>query len=731
MATKEATVVIIDVGKSMAEQHAERNETDLQWAMRYVWDRITSTVANARKTAQVGVIALRSDKTANDMKNDEGYQHISVIQPISQIFMSNLRDLRGMIKTSSTDRGDALSALAIAIQMISSHCRKLQYIRQIVLVTNGRGRMDADDLIDISSKLIEDGIKLVVVGVDFDDATFGYEEENKAEVKRKNETILRDLTEKAGGTFGTLAEAIEELETPRIKPIKPTPTYRGALTLGDTEKYDSALAINVERYPRTMVASPPSATTFIVRSGTATGEPSSQSSATVAHGDSAQSAPNPTSLVTTKMARTYHIIDESAPSGKREVNREELAKGYTYGRKAVPISESEENVTAFETTSGLDIIGFIPAENHHRFTDMSRTSVIIPQRTDEKAYMALSSLIHALWETDSFAIARLVAKDNRPPVTLLLAPSIEPDFECLIDFELPFAEDVRSYTFPPLDRIVTVSGKVLTQHRKLPSETLVKAMDAYVDQMELSTLAHDDAGNPAEYLPMEEAYSPVLHRLQQAIRWRAVRPMEAVPPPPTALTRSSHLPEELLESVKPCLDAVQKAGDVKKVPPRQLSRKRTRDPITPLSGLNVSALLHADPSRHRNTTAPLSPTNAIPEFKQRLATAAAPGIIEDAARQLTRLAEAWIRNSVGDSGYGRALEALRVLREELDELEVPAIWNGVVRELKRKLLAGELGGDRAEMWWLMRVNRLGLIDRRGSPTSDVTEDEAKQFLMAR
>ncbi len=44
MAEKEATVYIVDVGASMGAKHAGRDETDLDWSMRYVWDRITSTV---------------------------------------------------------------------------------------------------------------------------------------------------------------------------------------------------------------------------------------------------------------------------------------------------------------------------------------------------------------------------------------------------------------------------------------------------------------------------------------------------------------------------------------------------------------------------------------------------------------------------------------------------------------------------------------------------------------
>lgn len=44
MAEKEATVYIVDVGRSMGERHHGRPVTDLEWAMQYVWDKITTTV---------------------------------------------------------------------------------------------------------------------------------------------------------------------------------------------------------------------------------------------------------------------------------------------------------------------------------------------------------------------------------------------------------------------------------------------------------------------------------------------------------------------------------------------------------------------------------------------------------------------------------------------------------------------------------------------------------------
>ena len=47
--------------------------------------------------------------------------------------------------------------------MITKHCKKLKYKRKIVLVTNGRGSMDADDLSQITQKIKADEIELVVM----------------------------------------------------------------------------------------------------------------------------------------------------------------------------------------------------------------------------------------------------------------------------------------------------------------------------------------------------------------------------------------------------------------------------------------------------------------------------------------------------------------------------------------------------------------------------------------
>lgn len=57
----------------------------------------------------------------------------------------------------------AISAVVIAIQMIEKYCKKLKYRRRVVLVTNGCGTIDGDDISEITKKITEDAIEIVVM----------------------------------------------------------------------------------------------------------------------------------------------------------------------------------------------------------------------------------------------------------------------------------------------------------------------------------------------------------------------------------------------------------------------------------------------------------------------------------------------------------------------------------------------------------------------------------------
>lgn len=181
-----------------------------------------------------------------------------------------------------------------------------------------------------------------------------------------------------------------------------------------------------------------------------------------------------------------------------------------------------------------------------------------------------------------------------------------------------------------------------------------------------------------------------------------------------------------MERTQEDLERVQELADVKKVPPKSMSRRNFRGKKAqeaPRSGLDTSALLseRSAANKHR-----ISPDNAIPEFKQILADAEDVDTIKQCVSQLSEIIQTWIRNSMGDSDYGRAIEGMKVMRQECTELEEPGLFNGFLRDLKMKLFMEELGGDRREMWWQVRSNRLGLIEKNVAAQSEVGEEEARQ-----
>ena len=329
----------------------------------------------------------------------------------------------------------------------------------------------------------------------------------------ENERILRKLVGQCNnGVFGTMEQAVEELAVPRIKPVRPFKSFDGPLTLGDPSKYPSALSFHVERYFKTKRAPAPPASTVVVN--TEHGGPS-HSQAIDEDADMGG-----TEFSGVKHMRTYRVKDSDAPGGKRDVDFEDLAKGYQYGRTVVPFSESDFTVTKLETKKSFTILGFIPFssvsravpdlgdspadvdEQHNPFINLGETGIIVAQKQNEEAELGLSALIHALHELESYAVARYVQKDGAQPQILLLKPNpaVADEFECLYDVPLPFAEDVRSYQFPPLDKVVTVTGSIIKEHRLLPSDDLNQAMSDYVDAMDLSSFGRDDEGYVAVWV---------------------------------------------------------------------------------------------------------------------------------------------------------------------------------------------------------------------------------------
>lgn len=170
MAPKEATIYIIDVGKSTGECHNGRSQSDLDYGMNYIWDKLTTAMAAGLKGVGIGIIGLRTDDTDNPLSNgdEDAYDNLSIWKPLGMMEMPHLRELKQHVKPSNTNDGDAVSAIVLAVNKIEEFTmlksgKPGKFNRHIVLLTNGKGHMDGDGIDQIAEEINRHEIQLTIM----------------------------------------------------------------------------------------------------------------------------------------------------------------------------------------------------------------------------------------------------------------------------------------------------------------------------------------------------------------------------------------------------------------------------------------------------------------------------------------------------------------------------------------------------------------------------------------
>lgn len=335
-----------------------------------------------------------------------------------------------------------------------------------------------------------------------------------------------------------------------------------------------------------------------------------------------------------------------------------------------------------------------------RYMATGESSLIVAQKANPEASLALSSLIHALYESQFYALARLVKKDNVAPVMVMLAPNIEPDFESLLEVALPFAEDVRNFKFAPLDRVRNSKGEALKKHRYLPSDKLTEAMSTFMDDMNLDTMRDAD-GILTDGLPPEDTYNYAIHRVNQAILFRAFhQSSEPIPPPMKSILRVSKVPEEVVNKTtfKESVANLIQIADVKKVPPRTaFKRKRGHAPEPVKTGLDLDDLLGSE-------EADVEPNESVPD-RSRIPDSHSIGhahpledfeammkkdeLIDLAFSQIQPVIVELVQYSLGEQTFGLAIQCLKAFRLHAIKEEEREVFNEFMQSLKSKARESE------------------------------------------
>lgn len=167
MTDKQASVYIVDIGSSMANCNNGRTESDFDWSMRYVWDKIATIAQSKRKTWCVGVVGLRTNETDEDLApyvEGDGYDNLAIFKEVGPVSLPDLKTLKTKLLPSDENiSGDAMSAIILANEMIVQFTKRNNWDRRIYLITDGMGAIDESDVDDISQRLNDIGVTLTIV----------------------------------------------------------------------------------------------------------------------------------------------------------------------------------------------------------------------------------------------------------------------------------------------------------------------------------------------------------------------------------------------------------------------------------------------------------------------------------------------------------------------------------------------------------------------------------------
>ncbi|PWN91959.1 SPOC domain-like protein [Acaromyces ingoldii] len=562
-----------------------RETTDLQWVNEFVAKKVQNYVLAGLKTARIHLLLFGSPRTDNTLLSSgaatEGYEGIDEIMKPDQPDVNTLevlRCLRAAEPEEKPHKADPLDAIVAAVTTLNSKeaggigaVSKNTWRRTIYLLTDAKTSMNKSDWKSIRSKLLEDNIALKIVGIDFDDPDFGFVEENKDAVKEENEAWWHHFLSKLPGSgIATAANVIAQAKLPAIQ-LQSSVATPSSLTLGDPESRHEGsyvLDIPVNIYKCTATARPMGQKRL-----SKIAQDSAAARTQMARMKEAQSQLQPTSMPTlsqtqsltqredgrsdrsqgdgagltygVQMVRRYYIkedmerleggMDNATPLP--EGAEETFDKAYKLGASLVAVNQDLER--SLSTMKGLEIIQFTNAALYRRQYHMGETFFVFPSPNNARSQLQLSSLIRAMSEQNKYAIVRFVRRNDADPKLGILAPAMpDPElgheFECFYLVEVPFREDIKRFTFPPLDRVVNREGKELTEHSTLPSKEMRENMDELVDSMDLMDAEEGGAldGDDGPWFLSEESFNPAIHLIKDAVSWRVFHPDDKLVPKP-------------------------------------------------------------------------------------------------------------------------------------------------------------------------------------------------------
>eukprot|EP01127_Copromyxa_protea_P011894 TRINITY_DN3045_c0_g1_i1.p1 TRINITY_DN3045_c0_g1~~TRINITY_DN3045_c0_g1_i1.p1 ORF type:complete len:657 (-),score=135.16 TRINITY_DN3045_c0_g1_i1:11-1981(-) len=613
--------------------------------------------------------------------------------------------------TPGNAQADLIDALIVGMDLLVK--RGGSSAKRIFLVTNAGGEIkEEEDIKIIITQLEAKDVKLNLIGIDFlplegeeePKKTSQISQSERTATKTYNEKLLRVICKKVGGVVVPAHRALEMMSYFRsMKQPKATSTFRGNFEISPV------LSIPVWSYLKTAAVSLPTLSKL-----------SKVSIDSELDGD--------------HKAQIQHSL-HSRDDPDLEIPKSEMIKGFKYGRTLVPFSEIDVEVLEYKTEACLQLIGFTDAASVPRHHYLGRTEYVVPM-ADPHAVMAISALVHAMAETNSVAIVRWVKRNKGSPVLGVLTPNIKIDSEFFYFNKLPFAEDIRQYMFAPL-----LGEGVKKEY--IPNQAQLDATEDLIRAMDLEKASHNEDGEPSEALKPKHMFNPVLQYFYQTLQFMALHPERPAPPPVDPLIEE-HMspPSQILEK------AENEIKNFKELFPLEISQKiqekdnkrRFWSEAFLNDDLKLDSYVGGGSSNKKFKAGnedlslesiisggvdSVGPVKPIEDFKA-MFKRRDMDLVDKAITEMSALILKLVHESVQKSYYKKAIDCIECLRSGCMQEEESSQFNSFIQQVKKFFKDKR----RHDFWQLLVAHRITLISYEESDDSEVSPEEAQEFLQS-
>ncbi|KAK7091978.1 hypothetical protein V1264_009592 [Littorina saxatilis] len=703
-ASKEAIAIVLDVGPTMNSAPAGE-ATPLQTAIQAI-TMILQRKMFAESKDEIALILFGTTDTDNPLVDGDSYEHVSIARHLGVADFDLLQMVQNDIQPGDTP-ADFIDAMIVAMDHLESGLqgkRGFGSKRLIVLsdLSSPFGDDQLETFIDVIQKF---NVEVNFIGPDLDDndddaggagpaeggsgdATPG---KDKTPQQRAGEAMAKYIIEKSNGASYSFNEALPALSYFQSRQVRPT-AWKCLLEVGPNLKipingYIKMKEFKLKQSWKNVYAKDPS--------------------------------------LEIKRERTHHLDDEE----ETEVDPDDIVEGYCYGSDRVPMTAEDKETMKYQSEKCFKVLGFTQTEHVKRGHHMGDSCLSVSaEKGDEAAAVALSALIHALYETNCVAIVRRVYAARTSPRIGCLIPHIKADYECLYWIELPFAEDIRTYTFGSLP----LKEGATTNKKYTPSADQLKAVDELITSMDLSTAAENEDGEKCEALKPKLTFNPYFQRVYQCLQHRALHPDEPLPELSPLIARCLQRPQAVEVACQASAEKLGKAFKLERVAKKK--EDKSGEAMFKENGASKEGPAAKRPKMDDDlaggiqaiTKAKVTEVGTVTPIEdfQDLISRKDEDLFEKACEQMQERIQQIVTDSFGQQFYGKAMDCLKALRTESIKKSESNNFNDFIQDFKDTLITK----GRRDFWDKIIAEKQCLVSKMECEESDISKEEADTFM---